>query len=427
LKQVKPSLINSVFTLFLFSIPLTAFSAKHSAQVILLQGQVTKVAPGSNKETPVKKGDSLAEGSTVSTKDRSFAKLLFIDNTQMNLGPNTSIKIEKFQGNSAGVIQVIDGKIRAKVQKDLVSKDAGEQKDKLLIQTKTAAMGVRGTDFMVTYSRANQNTSLLTFESQVAMVKIGEGMSPNSLSEALAGSGAVIVSEGQFSSANPKQEGAGEPVRISPEQLQSLMSNETLGADGGATGEKAPTFRSPIPPGVNSQAFVVSASLERIAANLGADAKSGQAILQEAKTTVQELAAAPTTESGSGTLAGGYVDLNSGAYIAPDPAAGAIFDPVTGLFSPDPSIIVGEGGGIVFAEGVSVSESGEVVRVDTEAVNAGGRGLASEAAAAASETVAGESQDDLDEQDDDERRDDVQQRLPDSETSTDVNFQITTS
>ena len=313
-----------------------AEKAKHAAKIIVLQGQVFKKPKGSAKESPAKKDDLLAEGTVLVTKDRSFVKLLFVDNTQMNLGPNSSMQIEKYQSNEAGMIQLIDGKIRAKVQKDLLSKDKSERgtENKLLIRTKTAAMGVRGTDFQVTYSRANETTSLVTFESEVAMVQLDAGFAGGrgtasgeiaaNLSSALQGGDAVVVGEGQFSAANGRSE-ASEPVRISPEQLEQLQKNETFTAapDGAGQTQSGPAYHSPVAPGLSPQ-NVSTNPLEAVANSLQAMGGGGSSrdALEAVRGTMQEIQqnAAETAENQGAVLEGGYVDLARGVYFAPHPS-----------------------------------------------------------------------------------------------------------
>lgn len=456
--------------LVVFSDAAAAEKTAHAAKIIVLQGQVFKKPLGAKTESPAKKDELLNEGTTLVTKDRSFVKLLFTDNTQMNLGPNSSMQIQKYKANEAGMIQLIDGKLRAKVQKDLLSKEQEKKDNKLFINTKTAAMGVRGTDFQVTYSRQNEMTSLVTFESEVAMVKFDaaaaarEGRSVASgrdsvidnvarqMADALASKDAVVVGEGQFSAAGSRQDAASEPVRISPEQLESLRKNETFATPGeaGAGGSTGANFKSPIPPGVNAQTFATTAALGSIVKTIVASAgtttgggaaasgntaaaagaeRAANAMIAEAS---RAAAAAAPESAKSGVVEGGYVDLSKGVYVAPDPNAGAIFDPVTKLFIPDPSIKIAAGGSLELAAGVTIASDGTVTRPPETLAGAPPPPLAGTDAtrspAGATTDSGSSSSEDLNDQDeaDEEQELDDQKTTTQTATSTDVTFQITT-
>lgn len=359
--------------------PLTSFATEQpAATVVLMKGDVLKLLPGAKSPVGVKQGDRLTEGTLVSTKERSFAKLLFSDNSQMNVGPASQMKIEQYRKDQPGLIKLIDGSIRAKITKELVGPKTNEPKDKLLLRTKTAALGVRGTDFQVTYSDSNGATSLVTFESEVALAKFdgNQGGSPAEIqakmSEVLRSDTAVLVGEGQFSAASRTQENPSPAVKISPEQLESLKRNESMlpaAAGGEASAKPANNYISPIPPGVDAKKFAGAADVSKVLEKTLGKAAAAEVVTKAAQVAT---AAAPASESKSAKaqeapgapLAGGYVDLSKGVYVAPDPKAGAIFDPVTKMFTPDPSVKVGGGGDLQLAKGVSITDSGEIRRVD---------------------------------------------------------------
>ena len=140
------------------------------AKVVILKGQVTaKLKDGTDIE--VKVDQSFPEGVSLQTAQKSFVKLIFIDKSQMNLGPNSHLVINAFPKAEAGIITLVKGQIRSQVTKDYMDMD-DKSKSKLYIKTKTAAMGIRGTDFQVNFNADNQNTSLITFEGKVAMSHI---------------------------------------------------------------------------------------------------------------------------------------------------------------------------------------------------------------------------------------------------------------
>ena len=56
--------------------------------------------------------------------------------------------VASFTKKKAGILNLIKGKLRSKVTKDYMNM-SDKEKSKLFIVTKTAAMGVRGTEFQV--------------------------------------------------------------------------------------------------------------------------------------------------------------------------------------------------------------------------------------------------------------------------------------
>src|SRR5687767_5827091 len=74
----------------------------------MLRGDVDLLILG--KTIKLKKDDWVREGSVVKTADKSFVKLVFIDKSQMNIGPNSEMKIAKFSGNESGIIDLVKGK-----------------------------------------------------------------------------------------------------------------------------------------------------------------------------------------------------------------------------------------------------------------------------------------------------------------------------
>ncbi|MGZ3809772.1 MAG: FecR family protein, partial [Bacteriovorax sp.] len=131
------------------------------ATVLLKKGDVkAKLADGSliiltiDKKIPV--------GAVVQTAPNSFVKLIFSDKSQMNLGPSSQMLIQAFPRKEAGIIKLVKGQLRAEVTKNYMEME-DKSKSKLYIQTKTASMGIRGTDFQVNYNPANENSSLIVF------------------------------------------------------------------------------------------------------------------------------------------------------------------------------------------------------------------------------------------------------------------------
>lgn len=340
--------------LVVLSFILAGFSMAHAAdkgaaKAIIVKGKVQALIKG--KVIPVKRGDWLPEGAQVKTEPRSFTKLLFIDKSTMNVGPDSQMRIDAFPKKEAGIITLVKGQVRSKVTKNYMDMK-NKNKSKLFIKTKTAAMGVRGTDFQVSFNPINEATSLITFEGAVAMAKLEAGLSrglPTQVAlEAMVSSpSAVMVKRGQYSGSSPKTKRATTPVKISPVQLESLEKNAGTGA--GVQDETTKSdgakkkFRNVVPPGMDSKTIANDTSeMDKVMGET-----VGANMMEQAK--MEMAAEAPITEAGpppegsidftTGAIAptaGGFVDLNTAQYIPPPP--GSTFDANAGVYVPPPEV-----------------------------------------------------------------------------------------
>uniref|UniRef100_UPI002739BF7F FecR domain-containing protein n=1 Tax=Klebsiella pneumoniae TaxID=573 RepID=UPI002739BF7F len=161
-----------------------------------------------------------------------------------------TMKIETTKPGEASIVDLVGGQIRAKVTKDpLLGGEGADAKEKMIVKTKTAAMGIRGTDFNVSFNKLNNITALVTFEGNVAMAKLAaEGAA--ALAALHQPSGVQSVGAGQFSGVQPDQPQASIPVKISPAQLDTLKGNTDFKGLG-EKGQKQAIIASPIPPGVD--------------------------------------------------------------------------------------------------------------------------------------------------------------------------------
>jgi hypothetical protein len=308
---------------------LSAISAfADSATVILVQGKVMKLDPSGTSASPVSVRDKITPGTTLATGPRSFAKLVLVDNSTLNIGPNSRTKLEPTPANAPAVISVSQGQIRAKITKDPMAEGKAVQTDKLYIKTKSAAMGIRGTEFQVIYNPQNRVTSLVTYEGSVAMTKLDPNIDyaprPDVLRQELSPEKTVLVDAGKFSGSTPEQTQVSQPVKISPTQLESLKVNENLAPP--EMQNMIAAKGSPVPPGVDPKTFAAVDNR-----------------FENKATAVAENSPPPEGffDASSGKYApraGGYIDLQTGLYIPPPP--GSTFDPAAGVFTP-PTVMGG--------------------------------------------------------------------------------------
>ncbi len=246
---------------FYLAMPITSALAVEQmiAKVVLMRGLV-KAKLGNGTIQEVKIDQSLAEGTVLQTADKSFVKLLFIDKSQMNLGPNSQMIINTFPKKEPGIITLVRGQLRAQVTKNYLEMD-DKTKSKLYIRTKTAAMAIRGTDFQVNYNAENQNTSLITFEGKVLMASIDKGALTNhldqsSLEKVISSSTSVVVERGQISAVNLNvTERAMHPTKLGIKQFEALEVNVNGVKESKPDEESNNQYRNPLPPGAESSTF----------------------------------------------------------------------------------------------------------------------------------------------------------------------------
>ena len=144
----------------------SAFAAQ-TAKVIMVKGKVTALKPGAKTAIKVKKGQSFPEETSILTAEKSIVRLKFADKSTMNLGPKSKVIVSKMPQKKPNMINLLTGAIKAEVNK----KSNKPTANKMLIKTRSAVMGVRGTKFQAGFNPSNGNTSLVTVEGKVAMVK----------------------------------------------------------------------------------------------------------------------------------------------------------------------------------------------------------------------------------------------------------------
>jgi hypothetical protein len=382
-----------LFLVLLLSVPLLSFAKV--AKVKKLRGKVYILSKDKKLKTFIKKNQWIDEGVDIHTERGSFVQLLFLDKSVINIAPKSNMVVSQYKSGKPGIVNLLNGKIRSKVTKDVLKRD----KNKLFIKTPTAAMGVRGTDFQIIYNKENKNTSLVTFSGNVWMAptkNIGSLNNPaaikklNTISKS---STVVSVKKGQFSSATPKSKISTIPVKISPAQLNVLKKNDDFVFKKKVLKKSSPRNsnrpakkkRSPIPKGVKLSGFVNSGAVVKGALEEKVENEEKKEDKKEAKKAEKINASTPTVQnekvSGIATTdntgiveekvevsekrpqevstpiqadeskpqgfidektgavappAGGFIDINTGIYIAPP--EGSTFDANAGVFVPPPNM-----------------------------------------------------------------------------------------
>lgn len=202
------------------------------AKVVKVKGDVSILPPHSMEARPLKLGEMLLKDSSILSKKGSFAKVKFINKSTMIIGPNSKTIIEMDLEDRTSLINVISGKVRAKVEKEKESK-----KEKMLVKTRTAVMGIRGTEFQVSFESESQRTSLLTYDGIVDIAKpdnknLETKNTKTKISEIKKSlkKNLKTVKKGDFTNITKDAKEPLKPVKISAVQYSLLKRDESLGA-----------------------------------------------------------------------------------------------------------------------------------------------------------------------------------------------------
>jgi hypothetical protein len=133
-----------------------------------LEGDVTLLSSDGNSRTLLKDG-AIQPGDQLNTAGGAWSDLRLCDGTALRVGENSRFYYEgadnERESFAAWAFRLVSGSLRAAV----VSSEGGDRV-KLRVRTPSAAMGVRGTEFVAETSDAgNQETQLHTLEGEVLM------------------------------------------------------------------------------------------------------------------------------------------------------------------------------------------------------------------------------------------------------------------
>jgi hypothetical protein len=339
----------ALFSLFLGDSALAA--PKKVAVVKLLRGEVNVLTLG--KTTRLKTNDWVEDGAVVKTAEKSFVKLIFVDKSQMNVGPNSEMKIEKFDGKDSGVIDLVKGKIRSQVTKDYLQIQ-DKDKSKLFIKTPNAVMGIRGTDFMI--STNGKNTSAVLFEGEVVFNRLdNRNISASGRLEDIVDRG-VRMFPGEFSVVEAARPQPTVPSLLNVQQREKLEKNEgfdTERAPGNTNEDKS--AKSVVPAGLSGQ--VTSNNSEVLKTEV-------------AQVTTVAAEKAPASADPNGYVAGDKVKPTNGSFLHVEsgiiiaPGADSVLDANTNTYIPTIATgSVAADGDYVPPKNIMITGDGEIFRL----------------------------------------------------------------
>lgn len=342
--------MNLFFLLMLFITSLPLKAQTKVAVVKILRGEVDLIIAG--KSGKLKVDDWVENGNIIKTHEKSFAKLVFIDKSQMNIGPNSEMKIESFSGSDSGVIDLVKGKIRSQVTKDyLQMKD--KNKSKLFIKTSNAVMGVRGTDFMITTNGIN--TSAILFEGEIVFNKLDSQGTPSSQKlEEIVDRG-VRMFPGEFSVMEGNKPMPTVPSLLNNQQFEKLEKNKELGSDRSPGNTEKDVSKSVVPPGLSGEVVsnnpkILKDEISQMTNNQIPVASSRSSSTPEGFVSGNQMKPAN----------GSFVHVDSGVIIPP--GDDSVLDPNTNSFIPGQnSGKVGADGNYIPPKNVEITNDGKVL------------------------------------------------------------------
>lgn len=130
------------------SSPAKPATGEHAGFIKSVKGTVRVVDPSGNK-LPLKVGDAVSSASRIETEEGSGASVVLRDGTVMVLGPSSQLDLKQFNFNSTTqegglFVSLVRGSLR------MITGLLGKKPETMRIDTQTATIGIRGTDFIVT-------------------------------------------------------------------------------------------------------------------------------------------------------------------------------------------------------------------------------------------------------------------------------------
>ena len=118
----------------------------------------------------LKTGDPVAPGDKIITDDKTTMTIHCADGTVLVVGRKSNLGIEESE-NAQRTARIDAGTVRAIVSKINAEKITDKKKFRFFIKTRSATLGVRGTDFVVSADPVTETSELHTLEGTVEVAK----------------------------------------------------------------------------------------------------------------------------------------------------------------------------------------------------------------------------------------------------------------
>ncbi|MCK5237441.1 MAG: FecR domain-containing protein [Deltaproteobacteria bacterium] len=209
--SIRRSYLISAAVITILIIPVIIFAAgeRPVGAVVAWKGEV-KLSHGSGTQvSSIRQSQAIYVNDVITTSERSMAKLLMKDDSILSIGPNTKLKVSQFYLNSGkkkrvSVFKMLRGSVRT-----LAARYFGGTGSSFNIQTPTAVVGVKGTDFIIKTDR--NSTEIITLHGEVLAKNAAKGVK-----------GVVSIKPGQTSRVN-KGEAPSKPTPTDPGRERELV------------------------------------------------------------------------------------------------------------------------------------------------------------------------------------------------------------
>jgi len=148
-------------------LPVTGLAAPKLPVVESIAGAETVSVKGGSKTRKAKAGDEIRYGDRIKTPAKVSVRVLYPDGTQIAVGQNSEAEIQRQEGDTSSQ-RLHSGQIWGQVTK-IKNPVAGKSKPRFIIRTKTAILGVRGTEFVV--DQGAKEAQFHTLEGEVEIAK----------------------------------------------------------------------------------------------------------------------------------------------------------------------------------------------------------------------------------------------------------------
>lgn len=160
----------NVFLMWVLGSIFAVTALKANAQAVhgvlrVVKGDVQIKSAKLGQTIKARVGEKVFPKDTVITAKDARAKIVMVDNNEINVSPESQIEIQNYEYDPAAgkkdvLLNVIYGKVRSKVEQKYDGKTS-----KFQIKTPSAVAGVRGTDFLT--GHVGGITRIVTFHGQV--------------------------------------------------------------------------------------------------------------------------------------------------------------------------------------------------------------------------------------------------------------------
>ena len=221
--------IFSIFAITLVIASPQAFAAKVVGTLMVVKGKVYVLKKGKKKKR-ARVGTKIRAKDTIITEKDSRAKAVMMDKNIIHISPKSKMTFEKYVFSKGGkkknvLLNVLYGKVRSNVKQKYDGK-----KNRFQVKTKAAVAGVRGTDFLASYSASSGQSQFVTFKGMVAVGKAGAGGTITN---------AVTVAPGQMTTA-----AAGSPPGTPKTMSKKALASMDAESGGGPPGPERKTAGS---------------------------------------------------------------------------------------------------------------------------------------------------------------------------------------